>query len=422
VNLLLSEDMPLRTSRVLGDFAADFVLGHAYGDLTKARIPAERLDETRFFVADHVFDLTDTFVDAQKTLTWEQSLESDGAGHTWTIVTLGAPAPAGAVVSVSGFGKRDPRSGALIENPGDVLDDICRIAGRSDNWQAIRDETSALGIKIAGRIGAVKSIRAQIDEVCQSIGAIWSAGMARVYPADAVSGRVFEFDQSVVTLGSVSASLEDTFDVLRLGYDFSEAAGRAQRFIELTANPPRFGGVVKEVTYLWLRTTANAEAVGRRVLGRGAGERYAVSFRSQRAVRPGDWTRLKSLREWPLPGDDPDVMSLGVTIDERTGIADVTGETLRAVPTIAVTGHTIALPDTADASLHVVTVNGLTTITVSKLDGKPLKGAHVALDGAAAKTTDANGQVFFRVAAGPHDCLIEATGMDPVELQIITGV
>jgi hypothetical protein len=188
VNLLLSEDMPLRTSRVLGDFAADFVLGHAYGDLTKARIPAERLDDTRFFVADHVFDLTDTFVDAQKTLTWEQSLESDGAGHTWTIVTLGAPAPAGAVVSVSGFGKRDPRSGALIENPGDVLDDICRIAGRSDNWQAIRDETSALGIKIAGRIGEVKSIRAQIDEVCQSIGAIWSAGMARVYPADAVSG------------------------------------------------------------------------------------------------------------------------------------------------------------------------------------------------------------------------------------------
>ena len=43
MNLLLSELLPLRTTRMLGDYAVDAVLAQRFGDLTRARFPLVQL-------------------------------------------------------------------------------------------------------------------------------------------------------------------------------------------------------------------------------------------------------------------------------------------------------------------------------------------------------------------------------------------
>src|SRR5437868_12619774 len=109
---------------MLGDFAEDRPLPHRYGDLTAARFPLIRLSPTEFFAADHPMEVTRVFTDAEETQSWAQSLQSNLKGHTWTIVTLGAPAPATAIVSACGKGKRNPTTGALLENPAEILQDV----------------------------------------------------------------------------------------------------------------------------------------------------------------------------------------------------------------------------------------------------------------------------------------------------------
>lgn len=423
MNLLLYEDFPLRTTRVLGDYADDKPLGLAFGDLTGARFDCLRLSSTDFFVADHVFDVTSCFTDGQKTESFEASLQSDGKGNTWTIVTIGSPVPEGSIVSVCGFGMKDPATGALIENPGDVLAELSRRCGRSDDWQQIRDEASTLGLRVAGRVFAVASIQSIYDEVTQSVGGIWASGiMSRIYPADVVDPPILRFEGSaLVTLGIPKTSIDDTFDILRLGYGFSDSSNKALRFIELTASPQQFGGVVKEVTYKWLRSSVNAEGVGRRVLGRGAGERYDVPFSTDAGIRPGTWVELVAHPGWPCPGPDPQIMVLAVEHDDRTGEDSITGETVLSTPTITVTGHSIALPDTVGATVDVVTKNGITTITISDLDGKPLKGARCSVDGGAPKTTNDRGQVSYILSIATHHLECSAPGKDTFELDFESG-
>ena len=120
MNRLLSEDLPLRMSRVLGDFAENKPLPHRYGDLSEARFPLIKMTASKWFAADHPMTITQVFVDAEETAGWNFETESDGSGQSWTVVNLAAPAPADAEVSACGTGKRHPDSGALIDNPADI--------------------------------------------------------------------------------------------------------------------------------------------------------------------------------------------------------------------------------------------------------------------------------------------------------------
>jgi hypothetical protein len=203
MNLFLFEKVPLRTTRVLGDFAEDKVLPHRYGDLTSARFPLIRLSDSRFLVADHPMEVTRVFTDGEETVSWEASLESDDTGHTWTIVTLGAPAPRDTVVTACGKGKLNPTTGALLENPGEILQDIYRLGGRLDDWGQLRAEASAAGLVMAGSVTDAAQFAKYADDVTISAGAIWTPGMSRIYPTTDVAGPVIDLDK--MTASGVSA-------------------------------------------------------------------------------------------------------------------------------------------------------------------------------------------------------------------------
>lgn len=411
MHLLLSEPLPLRTTRVLGDFVEDTVLPHRYGDLTAARFALIRLSDERFFVADHPMTVTAVYVDDQETNGWEQRTASDGDGHTWTEVVLTAPAPAEARLSAAGRGKRNPTTGALLENPAEIIEDVMRLAGRTEQWGGLRAEAAAAGIRLAGGVDDALSIRAWVDRIAESAVAIWSGQIGRLYPVEAVSGPIVRLEKFRAAELTVSASLEDTADILWLGYDEASAAGRMQHFIELTASPQRFGGARYDVDLPLLRTSANAEAAGRRYLSRLAGERYEVTFSTDATdLRPGSWVELVANPEWPIAGSDPIVMVLAVELADDAKSAIVSGETILSYPTIRVTAHSVALPNTRDAGVEVVVKNGVATLRVADAADQPVFNARVAIDGGPAKKTDAAGMVSFTVTPGPHQLAIEAPG------------
>lgn len=421
MNLLLSEVLPLRTTRMLGDYAVDAVLPHRYGDLTAARFTLLRLTDSTFFVADHPMTVTKVYIGDQETLAWAQETKFDDAGHTWTIINTLAGVDPTFSVSACGTCKRNPRTGELLENPADIIEDVSRLGGRSDVFPALRAECAAASIRIAGSVDQLLSTRAWIDTITESIGAIWTPQMARLYPTTAVSGAVLELlaGRDNVSELVVSASLVDTADVLQLSYDVAGATGRAQHSIELTASPARYGGLPVQISSPWLRLPANAESIGRPMLERMAGDRYDVAFSSSRTdIRPGSWWRLIAHPAWPFDGDDPVLMIVSVDVAPDADESLVKAEAILARPLVTVTSHSMALSSITQGGIDIAYKNGIATLRFTDVSGKPMKNARVSFDGGIAKTTNDQGQVSFVAAAGKHKIAVEADGFTPLEADI----
>jgi len=423
MNRLLSEPLALRTSAVLGSFAGHDVLSHRFGDLRQTRFPLFRLSDTEWFAADHPMPITETFVDDQKTLGFDVQIRGDDVGNTYTVVRLAAPAKPGAKISASGLGRRDPVSGELLQNPADIMEFILRLAGRDEVFPLLRAECAAAGIVLAGSLDRVQSIRAWLDEIAYSSGAIWTTEAACLYPIVYTGGRRVDLDRKAAYSVKPASQLDDTADVLHLSYDMNDATGQPGQFVELTASPQRFGGIVVERTLRWLRQSANAETIGKRMLARMAGERYTVTYSTdQYRMRPCRWTRLVDHPQWFAPGDDPTLMTVAVDVDLQTKRAAVTAETVRSSPAIEVTAHSIALPSTTSPALAVAFSDGVATFTAFDQHGDPVKNALVSLDGLPAKKTNEEGRVSFNVApASPpraHQVVFAAPGFLSQTLQI----
>lgn len=417
--LLLTDNLPLRLSSQLGQFSEARTLPHRYGDLRKTRFTLIRMTATKFFAADHPMEITRAFVGDLETRAFSYRTETAGDATSYTVVEFAAPVPLGTTATASGIGKRHALTGALIENPADILADILALAGRDDPWwYQLRAEASAASIVLAGSIGDVAAIRTFLDDVINSAGAIWCPGMARLYPVD-FSGFHVDLDRFNTSHLTVSAALTDTADILRLAYDYDEAEDRNQSFIELTANPQRYGGVRVDLALPFVRSAAVAEGIGRRLLGWYAGERYDLSFETDLTefVRPGAWALLADHPAWPF-AEDPYVMLTSVVAQGRAR-ADVQGEVLRSRPTINVTAHSVGTNSIGAGGVEVTERDGVATFLVRDADDKPLSGAYVSLDGAAPKKTDAQGQVSFVVTeAGEHQLDIAAPGYLPQSLTV----
>lgn len=421
--LLLSEPLPLRSARMLGDYADDVWLPEILGDFSNSPFPLYRLDDSRFFVCDHSAHISKVFIDRQQAADWAMVLESDGAGHNWTEIWFAAPVDLTAEVSACGTGREDDDTGQLITSPADAARRVMQIAGRTEDYSQLRAECSGLNLGIAVRLAEPLSIKVHIDAILGSVGGISCPGMARLYPSAAEPLPILDLDWHDVTLdaGDITAASTDVADVLRLAYDLSDASGRALHYIELSASPRRYGGLAKEVLYPYLRTPSNAEAVGRPVLQRLAGERWNVPFTVMRnKIRPGQWVRLVAHPNWPLPGADPVIMVLQAEIEEDSDSIRATGETLIGdKPTVTVTAHSVALPDTIEAGLDVTVRDGIATFTFLDKEKRPIAGARVSLDGAAPRTTDAQGKVSFPVNPGhTYELAFEAPGFTPFTVQV----
>jgi hypothetical protein len=418
--ILLSEPLPLRTTRDLGDYKADVALAHRWGDLRAAPFELHRLSDTKFFVADHPMQVTGVWVQRERTLSFEPRLESDDAGHTWQVVEFTAPIDQEHTVWGAGFGKLDPATGDLVTNPADIMAGVCAIAGIDLTFPELREQASADGIQLAGSVYEVRAVKAWLDEIAASCGAIWTTQSSGLYP-NSVGGTVFDLEPDVVGgLSEPEASIDDTCDVLRIGYARADATGRMLKSVKLAASPQLYGGVEVELLLPWVREARDVETIGTRVLRRMAGERFEASFTIERGdVRPGRFLRLVNNREWHLPGDDPVFMALAVDVDPDSGKTQVFGETLLSTPEVIVSGHSAALTDLTEGGVDVDVRDGFVFLTIRDEDGRPMVGVRVSLDGGAPRITNDQGIVSFVAVSGTHEVLIEKPGFDTLRGEIV---
>lgn len=400
---------------MLGDFADDRVLPHRLGDLTETRFDLIKLNDSLWFAADHAMQITDVQIEDESIESWEQVTDADADGNVWTLVLLGAPAPPGVIPTASGVGKRNPSTGALIENPAEVMEYISGLAGRSDSFPMLRGECAENGYVARGSLDTLKSIRSWYDEIAYSFAAIWAPGAGRLYPTTTIKGARLPLDQSN-SFGVVPiASLEDTCDVLRVSYNVDGSTGKAKRYVQLSARPHRYGGVPKEVVLKWTGKPTNAESIGRRMLQRMGGRTYSVTLTlKDTAARPGDWRRFEDHREWPTEDVNPYAMLLAIDCDPDKGTNGATLEVIADPPTVDVTSYSIAVPAEAGAAVDVQIVGNQATFGITDEKGRPMMDALASLDGGAAKKTNAQGKVtFFVTPATPprkHQLAVDAPG------------
>lgn len=422
MNLLLSENVPLRTTRALGDFAESTPLPQRFGDLTQAPFKLIRLSDTKFLAADHPMEVTGAFVNKAATLGYAASLESDEDGNTWTVVEFDSAIPDSDEASAVGRGRRNPKTGALIENPADIMEFILRLCGRSETFGRLRAEAAGAGLVLAGSVTEIKSIRATLDDIAYSAGAIWTPLGARLYPTIDVTPPVTSLTRMNAENVTADIDVQDTADILHLSYAFSDALNKPLKSAEFTASPQLYGGVVQEVTLPWIHSPRVAEAVGRRWLHRLAGDRRAVTFSSgEIGLRPGDWTELVDHPEWGIPGADPQIMVLAVDLNADSSSVQITGEAVLSTPLIRLTAHSLALPPTLGSGIELTLTAGTAEFQILDDNDNPVKNARASFDGGPAQYSDAAGFVRFPVVRSTppkaHILRVEIEGKTPFEIQ-----
>jgi hypothetical protein len=432
MNILLSEDLPLRTSADLGDYSEDAMLPVVYGDLSQSAVPVIKLSETEYLCADHPATLTAAYVNAQETKGWNGSTGTDSSGHAYCKLTLAAPPEAGAEITVSMQGKRNPQTGALLEHPAEILIDLLSMAGKA--WDLSRLKSELPGLKLAGRLDKPQSIRAWLDEITQSCGIVWAERFAAVYPASA-GVSVATLDPRNTSITSMEASIEDAADRLQIAFDYHPAKGAFAQYMEFSAQPSPFGEAgkapISKLEAPWLRQPSDAIALGQRLLARLASNRISIAIETGKALNVGDWFEI-SHPSLPLPpgapltgikgwggGNTAQMMALSIETQPGKPGRKLTGEILLGdAPTITLDKHARAIAPKASGGIDVAYKNGIATFTILGADGKPLPNARVSLDGSAAKKTNAQGKVSFETTPGAHLLAVESDGFTPFEMEV----
>lgn len=412
MNILLSEDLPLRSSAALGNYSEDAILPVVYGDLSQSAVPLVKLTETSYLAADHPATVTAVYVDGQETKGWNAS-----TGLPHCRIELAAPPEPGATVTAAMQGKRHASTGALLEHPADILQDLLAMAGKA--WDLSRLKAELPGMKLAGRLDKLQSIRAWLDEITQSCGVVWAERFAAAYPVGAGSPAISSLDARTCQISSISADIQDCADKLQIAFDYHHGKSAFAQYMEFSASPSPFPGnaPISRLEAPWLRQPADALALGTRLLTRLARPRAAISFETGKAISVGDWINLTHPA---LPGNSQTaLMALSIETQPGKPARKLGGEiTWGEIPAITLTHHARAIQPKAQGGVDIAYQNGVATFTILGDDGKPLQNARCALDGSAPKKTNAQGKVSFEAKPGAHVLAVEADGFLPFELEV----
>jgi len=433
--LLLSDVLPLRSSAVLDAFREAVALPWVFGDLRYSPQAVVQLSDTRFAWSDLTGTVTGVQIDGQETQGYNAGPFTDSTGHTLVVIELAAPLPTGAVITATGTGMVSPRTGALIENPADIIEQIILLSGyvMSANMRQgltrLRAECAAEGLTIAGcvsNVGDYGTLRATLNEIMRSIGGGWSSGSFWLHPAAQVLTAPPADAELRVPDANVTACVavdKSSFSSLAIAYDDQAYAAKHRQALTLAVRPS-LSTATRPVSMLagWVRTSANATAIAKRLLRRGSGQVYEVKLDAPVLSPPlvaGDVFAHASPK-FPAAGLRWLTVIGAQRVGERT---DIACDLLIPLPgqVFDVVSRTVAGDITQLAGVELAVSNGQATFTVYDAAGKTVVGANVSLDGGTPKRTDAQGKVTFTATAGQHKLYIEIPGSYPMQLTVNVG-
>ncbi|MEW6729039.1 MAG: hypothetical protein AB1332_06815 [Pseudomonadota bacterium] len=420
----LTDPLPLRTSVVWGAFSDVRVLPHVYGRVTLRPVQYDR-EGTLFLLADHPIAGVDRVTrDDAPTQGYALHHTQDSTGKTVAMLELAEPLAPGERLAVTLRGKRAP-SGALLDRPATVLEDILALAGvnvPADVLDRLRSE--AADIEIGGVLDQPGlSTKAALDAIVQSIGGAWSLGardgvLLDPFSDDAAPVRA-TIDPHTCTHPQAKADHDDIVTLLRITYDHNHATGQPRRAVQLIAPEAMltFGRIEREWQAPWLKSPRQAEILGRKLLTHLARPRWKISFTytGKTRLQPGDLVHLAH-PALPVTGAfrlmsadfDPANLSTACSV-----LASV-GEAPRIELATLSNAHEPVIPPGATVDY----ANGVATFTIRDDLGNPLPGAEVTLDGHATRLTDGAGRVSFQASRGKHMLLVEAQGYSPMQIEV----
>ena len=181
--------LPLRTTIAWGEFLNVQPIPWVYGRCSVAPL-AFNAGQTQWCIADHPISGVDAVqIDGAETaFTWRNA--ADSVGHPIALVELATAPKDNGAVAVQMRGALNETTGELLENPADIARDILRRSGielPASAWAEFRRQCSAGGLTAGGSLGQMMTIRAALDDLLASLGAVWSGGArgwARLWPSN----------------------------------------------------------------------------------------------------------------------------------------------------------------------------------------------------------------------------------------------
>ena len=422
----LSDNVPLRTSAVWGGWREVRVLPWGWGQVTLTPIQYSA-DQRVFLLLDHPIAGVDEVKRddvATPAYAWQNAVDS--TGRAVSFLELAQPLAEGERLAVTLRGRMHPDTGRLLQTPAEILFDLlANLAGAPVQWADLDDyRTETAGLVLGGLVGDnTVTIRAAVDQLMQSAGSAWSAGMPGValtwppLPDDAAPALRVD----ALTAAGLQAATQATgiFTVLRVLYDYDHANERYRRAVQLRAPEAArdYGELELEWNAPWLRTPRHAEALGQRMLAWLARPRWRLSWQQSFAdVETGAWADLAH----PLAPITGRHRLLAARLDLSTASLECTAEApVGVAPLIETTKLSTAFEPVIQPGITVEIAGSEIIFTARDEQGQVLPGARITLNGQTTRIADSAGRVSFPVARGRHVLLIEADGYPATEAVVV---
>lgn len=421
----LADTVPLRNTTAWGSYKTVQPLPQVYGRVTLTPVQYDQ-EGGVFVLADHAIQGVDEVLrDDVPTAAYKFRNGLDSTGHAVAFLDLAEPLADGERLTASVRGKPHAASGALLIHPAEVAHDflanVCGFALALSDFDELRAQAAHL--EVHGVIAdATATIRAQVDEIMRSIGAVWSTampGFGRLWPWPDDANEPTRADIGARDTLSAASDHGSIYTVLRVLYDYDHAASRHRRALQVEAPDAikQYGCIERELDARWLRSPPEAHALATRLLADAARPRWSLSADIALAdVPPGTLVALAHPRA-PLAGRL-------LVFDAE---ADLAANRLRlqlsapagAAPAIVLAKLSSAFDPVIVAAAGVIYQNGIATFTIKGDRGEPLRNAQVTLDGLTTRITDAGGRVQFSTGRGTHTLYIEAAGYAPMEIEVV---
>lgn len=393
MSTLLLEDVPLVSSDTLQNFAEGELIGHHYGDLTRSRVKCIKVSATEWNAGAHPWrEITACFVGGKRTSNYEPFIREDSDGVTRQFIRFTAPPSSDAfTVEVSGYGKVSPVSGKLLENPDEIIQDIAAVAGKELSFPAFRQACNRRSLRIAGSVYRQQSVRATIQEILDSCGALW-AGNDAFFMADPVPyATEIAFPSSLTHLieaGDVAGQLD-------LFYAWNQANENHGAHILLEAVGCQYDNI-GNYSAKWLRHPRDAQRLAEEILGKRAGRFCKVNATVPGRFSTGD---AVSIANDTFTGPFRIMTARASNVE-----TEITGELVFSLySNLRIVRFTQEVPPSRRERVDVLILEGdIIEVTIFDLQNRSMPNVFVTLDSRITYKTDARGLVTFKTNKGNH--------------------
>jgi hypothetical protein len=205
---------------------------------------------------------------------------------------------------------------------------------------------------------------------------------------------------------------------IRYAYDWASGEYKKAQLLGAPGQIERYGRITRTLELKWLTSSRQAYLRGERLLGYLSRPRWAISFTDgvvSASIPPGVWVTVAHPHV-PVSGR---MLTLNCELDPSTASVRITLEAIAGdAPEIALAKLSEAYATQLPDGISVTYAAGFATFTIVDVDGRPIVGAKVTLDGDLTLSTDSFGKVSFQTARGVHHLKIMATGYVTQELDV----